>query len=226
MNFTGKSAYRRKAVISMKTVLAFGDSNTYGLNPCSRGGERLRFDSSTRWTGLLASRLAPHGWQVAEEGLCGRTTVFTDPHRDGLRGADALPDALAKHNPDAVILMLGTNDCKTAFRASPCRIAEGIETLIGIIRAQSHAEILLMSPILLGEEVYAPDYDPDFDAESVACSKGLRQAYAETAARLGCAFLAASDYAAPSETDREHMDAAGHRALADAVFAAFSAQFL
>ena len=202
----------------MKTVLAFGDSNTFGLNPCSRGENRIRFDSSTRWTGLLAAKLAPFGWHVAEEGLCGRTTVYDDPKRAGLCGADALPDALVRHSPALVILMLGTNDCKTVFHAAPSDIAAGIETLIGIIRTQSQADILLMPPILLGEEVYAPEFDPEFDAESVRVCRGLRQAYADTASRLGCMFLAASDYAVPSETDREHMDPEGHRRLAEAVY--------
>ena len=209
--------------MKQKTVLAFGDSNTFGLDPRSRGEERIRFGADIRWTGLLAKKLAPLGWNVAEEGLCGRTTVFRDPMREGLCGADALPDALRRHMPDAVILMLGTNDCKTVFAASPEIIAEGIASLIDIIRSRSQAKILLMSPILLGEEVYAPGFDSEFCAASVACAKGLRQAYAATAARTGCAFLAASDYAAPSPADREHMDAAGHAALAEAVFTRFAA---
>lgn len=209
--------------MTRKTVLAFGDSNTFGLDPISRGGAYIRFDSRTRWTGRLAEMLSPMGWDVAEEGRCGRTTVFQDPDREGLCGADALPEALRKHQPDAVILMLGTNDCKTAFGTSPAVIAAGIARLIGIVRKESDAEILLLSPILLGEDVYN-GYDPDFNAASVACSKGLRAAYAETAARLHCGFLAASDFAAPSETDREHMDAEGHRALADGVYAAFMQQ--
>jgi lysophospholipase L1-like esterase len=35
---------------------------------------------------------------------------------------------LKRNNPlDAVILMLGTNDCKSAFHASPEKIGKGIE---------------------------------------------------------------------------------------------------
>ena len=44
--------------MTLKTVLAFGDSNTFGLNPISRGGAYIRFDSRTRWTGRLAEMLS------------------------------------------------------------------------------------------------------------------------------------------------------------------------
>lgn len=56
----------------MKTVLCFGDSNTYGLNP----KDNSRFDYNTRWTGILDRRLRAKDCRVVEEGLCGRTTVF------------------------------------------------------------------------------------------------------------------------------------------------------
>lgn len=200
----------------MKTILAFGDSNTYGLNP--HGGSR--FDADTRWPALLGKALAPHGYKIAEDGLCGRTTVFADPVREGRRGIDALHLSLCVYRPDIVILMLGTNDCKTAFHAAPAEIAEGVRKLIGIVRKESDAEILLLSPIHLGEDV--PDYDPDFDADSVARSKGLRAAYAAVAAEEHCAFLAASDYALPSAADREHLDEEGHLALAAALTAYFT----
>ena len=201
----------------MKTVLAFGDSNTYGLNP--RDGSR--FDAQTRWTGILQKQLAPFGVQIAEEGLCGRTTVFPDPLRPDRRGIDALPHALAQHRPDLVILMLGTNDCKTVFHASPDDIADGIRRMIGVIRAQSQAEVLLLSPIRLEKGVYEAGYDPDFNADSVQCSVGLKESYAALAKTLHCRFLAASDYAAPSKEDCEHMDETGHRALADALGSLF-----
>ena len=54
-----------------------------------------------------------------EEGLCGRTTVFEDELREGRKGAAFLPTLLESHAPvDRVVLMLGTNDCKTFYNAS------------------------------------------------------------------------------------------------------------
>ena len=58
----------------MKTVLCYGDSNTYGYNPVNG----LRYPQDVRWPGKLQSLLG-NGYQIIEEGCNGRTTVFDDP---------------------------------------------------------------------------------------------------------------------------------------------------
>ena len=54
----------------MKTILCFGDSNTYGYRPDT--GKRYAED--TRWTGILREKLKDRKIEVIEEGLVGRTT--------------------------------------------------------------------------------------------------------------------------------------------------------
>lgn len=98
----------------MKQILCFGDSNTWGLD----GETGKRFPWEERWTGILQEKLADRDIRIVEEGLCGRTTIFEDPLRLGRRGTELLPTLLETHTPDAVVLMLGTNDCKTIFGAS------------------------------------------------------------------------------------------------------------
>ena len=77
---------------------------------------------------------------------------------------------------------------------------------------------MLISPILLGEEVWKPQFDPEFDTESVNTSKKLKAVYQKIAIEQGTDFLAASDYAKPSTIDQEHLDEEGHRRLAEAVY--------
>ena len=199
----------------MKQILCFGDSNTYGLIP----GTKDRYPWEVRWTGILAEGIREKGFQVVEEGLCGRTTVFEDELRDNRRGAAVLPMILESHQPlEKVVLMLGTNDCKTIYQASAEVIGKGVEKLVHQIQAvDENIEILLVSPILLGEGVGEEGYDPEFNQESVETSKGLKAVYEQVAKRNGCAFLAASDYAKASGADREHLDEKGHRQLAEAV---------
>lgn len=199
----------------MKQILCFGDSNTYGLIP----GTKDRYPWEVRWTGILAEGIRGKGFQVVEEGLCGRTTVFEDELRDNRRGAAVLPMILESHQPlEKVVLMLGTNDCKTIYQASAEVIGKGVEKLVHQIQAaDENIEILLVSPILLGEGVGEEGYDPEFNQESVETSKGLKAVYEQVAKRNGCAFLAASDYAKASGADREHLDENGHRQLAEAV---------
>ena len=111
----------------MKEILCFGDSNTYGLIP----GTHDRYPSTVRWTGIVAERMKEYGYLVSEEGLCGRTTVFDDPFRKGRRGTELLPVILETHAPiDTVVIMLGTNDCKSYIDASANVIGLGIKKII------------------------------------------------------------------------------------------------
>lgn len=199
----------------MKQILCFGDSNTYGLIPGTTG----RYGWDTRWTGIVGEKLIGKGYRVIEEGLCGRTTIFDDPLRIGRRGTEFLPVILETHRPvDIVVLMLGTNDCKSLYDASANIIGLGIKRLIEQIRnAVPEAEILLISPIHLGDDVW-DGYDAEFNEESVKTSKELGQVYKRIADEEKIYFLAASDYASPSEEDREHLDEEGHRALAGAIW--------
>lgn len=199
----------------MKDLLCFGDSNTYGYDPESK----LRYGFDERWTGILSRELLPFGVRVDEEGLCGRTTDFEDRTRPGRRGTEVLPGLLESYSPEAVIIMLGTNDCKSCFGNTPSTITDGLQKLIGQVREySSQAKILLISPIHLASGVGEKGFDEEFDEDSVKLSRELPSAYSELAERTGCEFLATSDYASPSAADREHLDRSGHRALAAAIF--------
>ncbi|MDN3721384.1 GDSL-type esterase/lipase family protein [Roseibium salinum] len=119
----------------MKTVLCYGDSNTYGSSPMKPDGSWFRYGPDIRWPRRLASLLGPD-WHVIEEGLPGRTTChdnpFDGPHKNGLRH---LPVALESHAPiDLIIVMLGTNDLKAFLGLTPPDIAKGLRSLLLQIR--------------------------------------------------------------------------------------------
>ena len=65
----------------MKTVLCFGDSNTWGYNP----KDATRYTKQERWTGILQSLLG-QSYNVIEEGLRSRTTLLEDVNRAGRNG--------------------------------------------------------------------------------------------------------------------------------------------
>lgn len=136
----------------MKQILCFGDSNTYGLIP---GTANQRYGWGTRWTSILDDKVRTKGYRIIEEGLCGRTTVFDDPFRTERRGTEMLPAILESHRPvDTIVLMLGTNDCKSVYSATPEVIGQGIEQLLDQINTVNpDAKILLVSPIYIGERI-------------------------------------------------------------------------
>ena len=55
----------------MKTILCYGDSNTWGYNPETNS----RFKANERWTNILSNILGDN-YVIIEEGLNGRTTVI------------------------------------------------------------------------------------------------------------------------------------------------------
>ena len=57
--------------LRMKSILCYGDSNTYGLMPDSPD----RYPRDVRWTGILQKKLG-EDYYVIEEGLSGRTTLW------------------------------------------------------------------------------------------------------------------------------------------------------
>ena len=132
----------------MPVILAFGDSNTWGSTPAT--GERM--SRSVRWPGVMARALGPE-YEVIEEGLRGRTTMFDDADEDGRNGLPYLLPCLKSHAPlDLVIVSLGCNDVKTQFDATPETIADGVAKLIDVARATDCGRdgappaILIVSP--------------------------------------------------------------------------------
>lgn len=200
----------------MKQILCYGDSNTWGLIP----GTTERYPWGVRWTSLLQEKLKDRNVRVLEEGLCGRTTVFEDSYRENRNGLKMLPLILESHTPiDAAILMLGTNDCKTLYHASAQTIGKGISLCIDALKQAVPAEnILLVSPPLLGDDVWKPEKDPEFDIASVQTYRQLKEVYRSIAQLLGVGFLAASDISEPSLVDDEHLTAEGHEKLAQAIY--------
>ena len=85
-------------------------------------------------------------------------------------------------------------------------------------RVVEEGEIILVSPIHLGEKVWQNNYDPEFNQHSVVISKELKAVFRKLAEEYDCKFLAASDVAKPSELDQEHMDAKSHELLAGAIY--------
>jgi lysophospholipase L1-like esterase len=204
----------------MKQILAFGDSNTWGLIPGS--APYVRYPWGVRWTSILQEKVKDT--RIIEEGLCGRTTVFEDELRPGRKGVNSLSVLLESHYPiDGAIIMLGTNDCKSYYHVSANTIGKGIEKCLDVLQRYVAPEnILLISPIHLGKDVWREDKDPEFSKESVVVSTQLKEIYKGIAKEKGIKFLAASDYIEPSPIDNEHMDEAAHRIFADLVYEKFN----
>lgn len=210
----------------MKTILCYGDSNTWGYDPLTAG----RYPRGVRWTSRLQAALP--GDCILEEGLGGRTTVFEDEARFGRRGLTYLPVALKTHDPiDLVLFMLGTNDCKSRFHAHAAEIAEGMEALAetvlypGLLHLRKAPEVLIVAPPRIDAETLSKGgMRFMFGEDSVENARLLPRFYRELAQRLNVHYFDASKVTGPG-ADGVHLSPEGHAALADAL-AAFLPEIL
>lgn len=196
----------------MKTILCYGDSNTWGYIP----GTAARYARGERWPGVMATALG-RDYHVIEEGLNSRTTVLEDPTRGpGRNGLPYLGPCLDTHAPlDLVLLMLGTNDLKHRFGLSAADIAVNISALVTLIqRSQAGIDnvppqLLLISPAHIGQLAQLGD----IFAGAPEKSRQLARHYQAVAEQLGCHFFDAAQAATPSPIDGVHWSAAEHDRL-------------
>jgi Lysophospholipase L1 and related esterases len=204
----------------MKTILAYGDSLTFGANP-QPGGPRHAYED--RWPSVLERGLGGKA-RVIAEGLGGRTTAFDDWTADADRnGARILPTLLASHAPlDMVIIMLGTNDLKPAVNGNALTASYGIRRLVQITRGhfamlnELVPEILIVAPPLVCDTDNA-DMMGHFGGIAHALSQAseLAQHYARRAQEWNTGFFDASTVAQPDPRDGIHLDAANTRAIGE-----------
>ncbi len=201
----------------MKTIVCFGDSNTWGSDPAT--GDR--FAPDVRWPGVLAAELG-EDFKVIEEAQGGRTTNIEDtiePHRNGLT---YLVPCLQSHDPiDLIAIMLGTNDLKARFNRSASDIAQAALLLARTAAAapvgphQEPPRVLLIVPPPLAK---LTNYDLMFEG-GVEKSRQLATYYGRYAANYGIPFLDAGQFVTTSDLDGVHWEAPEHAKLGKAVAA-------
>lgn len=199
----------------MKTIVCFGDSNTWGYNAESG----VRFDPEHRWPVVLAETLG-QGYEVIAEGQCGRTTVVEDLIEGPKRGRDYLLPCLDSHNPvDLLVILLGTNDLKHRYGLSAWDIAQGAGVLVKLAQSSGFGpngdspEILLLAPPPLGK---LTGFAEMFEGAAEK-SRQLARTFSAVAEELGCHFLDTGMIVRSGDVDGIHFEPAEQVKLGKAV---------
>jgi lysophospholipase L1-like esterase len=200
----------------MKTILAFGDSLTFGANAETQG----RHAYEDRWPTVLERGLV-RAARVIPEGLGGRTTVFDDFSAAADRnGGRVLPTLLDTHKPlDLVIVFLGTNDLKVYLNGTAFGAAMGVKRLVEIVRQHPYGnhgpapQVLIVAPPLTVETDHL-DLHPMF-APRADEAKLFDFYYGRIAQELGCGYFNAASVAVASPIDGVHLDAENTRAIGE-----------
>lgn len=200
-----------------KTIMCFGDSNTWGFPPdCGK-----RYDWLTRWPGVLRQELGDE-YHVIEEGLPGRNTVWDDPIEGDKNGLKQLVPLIHSHMPlDLLIIMLGTNDFKNRFSVSALDISQSIGRLVkdaresGVPVDGEAPEVLVVCPPPLADLNNSPFRDIFIGAaEKTRQLPSVLKTYCE---ENGIRMFNAGDVVQTSPVDGVHWEAGEHRKLGRAL---------
>jgi lysophospholipase L1-like esterase len=202
----------------VKTILAFGDSLTWGYNAADGG--RHAFED--RWPNALGAKLGA-GYRVIAEGLNGRTTVHDDNLVDELRnGVKALPMLLSSHQPlDLVIIALGTNDLKHPWWSRACDAKRGVQRLVEITQRFPYGvgmrtpKILVVAPPAVIHTDNA-DFDKMF-SHGIKESQKFGEEYRLLDASHGVEVFEAVKIVEADPRDGIHLDADNTKKLGEAL---------
>jgi lysophospholipase L1-like esterase len=202
----------------MKTILAYGDSLTFGHD--AENQNRHKYED--RWPSVLEAGLGGQA-RVIAEGLGGRTTAFDDYSAPADRnGATVLPTLLSSHTPlDLVIIFLGTNDLKSFINGSALGAAYGVKRLIEIVQTHPYSfnapapKIIIVSPPHAVATDHA-DLGPMLEG-GVERSREFAGHYSRIARDMGVGFFDAATVAKATPIDGVHLDAANTRAIGTAL---------
>ena len=161
-----------------------------------------RFPRDVRWPTRLASALGDTV-EVIAEGLNGRMATIEHPASEGRNGLPYLLPCLHSHAPvDLLVIYLGTND--VSLLPDPLLVAWSVGRLVRVARGswagpeRSAPQVLVLCPPPIGDHQLGP-------------------AFREVCAALECELLELEEVTAYSSLDGEHLDEAGHIAVAAAV---------
>lgn len=202
-----------------KRIVCYGDSNTWGWTPITM----QRYDENIRWPSRTRTILGAD-YEIVEEGLPGRTTVFADPLRAYCNGVHYLPACLLSHAPlDLLILMLGTNDFQMHFPSSAKVSAQGIQCIIEEARKlpltlhDKKLPVLIIAPVAITDDRLGYKPNDTIGKEQIEASKELAGQLVFVAQEMECSYLNANDYIKASSRDGLHLDPESHIKLADVI---------
>ena len=189
------------------TIICYGDSNTYGYDPCMIMGDQ--YPEEDRWTGILESET---DWKIENHGICGRCIPHTESQ---IRFAcEQLKDWQDKTEPVEMWIMLGTNDLLQESRFTAEDVALRMETFLGKIMSEppvssGKIRLRLISPPWM-------EYGAWVNEERLYReSRRLGDEYRKVAERLGIGFTDAGKWEIPVVYDGVHFSEKGHHIFAE-----------
>lgn len=203
-----------------KRILCFGDSNTFGVQPYDPAIGRARWDSQTRWTGVMQELLGSE-YEVIEQGVGGRTTIYQNPNLNFPTKGNEYLNALLHSvgEIDLLVFMLGTNDCQVVFDVTAEQIVNNVIEMISSVQNEGRDKgvdkILVLAPPSINEDTQYQSGSKNWvgSAIKIAQVEQLLQQSCSGRENEGVFFMTISDLVEPDDGDGIHLNAISHKIL-------------
>ena len=193
-------------------ILCYGDSNTWGwvpnINGYSKDAIISQYAKEDCWWYTLSKTN-----EVFVNGLPGRCISHNNRWVKNSNATETIADDLKDYtNLDLIIVLLGTNDCKSEYGSTAEEITKSLQMLLRKIKEITHSQIVVISPAIIREntKITRKYY---IGAENK--SKKLESLYYELSKQEGYLFVSGKDLEIGE--DGEHLTKVGHKKLSERV---------
>jgi lysophospholipase L1-like esterase len=183
----------------MTTIIALGDSNTYGFDPCLGSGGRYGDDE--RWTGIMNRDPA---LTVIDYGVNGAGIPQSE------RSVQTVCRLFTNEGADRMIIMLGSNDLLEMEPPSAEQTGQRMDRFLASCfqgKGLQPSQIILAAPPKMRTGTWT-------SAETVKESEKFGAVYAAVAEKHGLAFADACSWDLPVCFDGVHFTREAHRTFA------------
>ena len=188
----------------MRTIVFYGDSNTYGYDP--RGFMGGRYPEDGIWTAIVQEKLGD-SWRVENQGLNGRTIPFGHV---GFAYAEGILKKIKKN--DIFAVMLGTNDILLSDRPDAGAAIVKMDLFLEwLLKWHPAANTLLIAPVPVGSEDSSDPLYKRFREECLSMNAG----FALLSRQHGVHFADAGKWGIDLAYDQDHLSETGHRQFAE-----------
>lgn len=188
-----------------RMIVCYGDSNTYGYDPCVPGGGR--YTKENRWPDLIEKKT---GIPVKNCGLCGRKIPRYESQIQCVK--EQIEAWKLEAEEISVWLMLGTNDFLENERITARDAALRMEKLLESISEQIKEEkisLLLISPVPVKQGAWVANQKSCEETEKFSSyNRKLSE-------KFGTDFADAGEWKIPLVYDGIHFTEEGHRIFAE-----------
>ena len=189
--------------MTLKKVIFYGDSNTYGYDPA--GTYEMRYPKEKRWTAVVEEQFRS-SLEIRTEGMNGRR--LPDLRYD----ESYIHKILNLLGPDGLLCtMLGTNDILSSLEPDADVPIKRMDAYLRyLLTVLDPGQILIVAPPYVGDANTGDLLYRRFHEESIR----MNEAFTEMAAERKGWFADASKWGIDLSFDRAHFSEEGHRVFA------------